>query len=412
LSEATSKIASDVVIVGAGLLGLATARELLQRQPGVHLAVVEKEGDVTLHQSGRNSGVIHSGIYYTPGSLKAQLCLEGSRRLKRYCDERSVPYVDCGKLIVATREGQLPGLAELYRRAVTNQVPGLTQVDADAIRDIEPEAIGIRAIHCASTAIVDYRRVAATLREDIIAAGGQLILNFEVSAIDRRDLWWHLRSRSDVIATRRIITCAGLHADRIAQMTRASPNPRIVPFRGDYWALRPDRNQLVRGLIYPVPDPGFPFLGVHATKRIDGSVWLGPNAVLATAREGYRGRDVSLYDVARLAAWPGLWRMAARYWRTGLGEAYRSASRSAFVRAVQRLVPAIQTDDVVSAPAGVRAQALDRSGRLVDDFVFSEEEGVLHVRNAPSPAATSCLAIAEHLVDRVLGGVRQSSGAG
>jgi (S)-2-hydroxyglutarate dehydrogenase len=393
----------DAIIVGAGLLGLATAREVMRREAGVGLAVLDKEGDITMHQSGRNSGVIHSGVYYAARSLKAQLCLEGSRRLKHYCIERDVPYVECGKLIVATREAELPGLTELHRRGVANQVQGLSQVEADGIRDIEPEAAGVRAIHCATTAIVDYRRVAAALREDVIAAGGQVVLDFEVSAIDRRDGRWRLHSRSGVVTTRRLIACAGLHADRIAQMTGASANPRIVPFRGDYWALRPDRAGLVRGLIYPVPDPNFPFLGVHATKRIDGSVWLGPSAVLATAREGYRGGQVSLPDVARLVAWPGLWRIAARYWRTGLGEAYRSASRRAFVKAVQRLVPAIQPGDVIPAPAGVRAQALDRNGQLVDDFVFSEEEGVLHVRNAPSPAATSCLAIAEYLVDRTVG---------
>jgi L-2-hydroxyglutarate oxidase LhgO len=403
LTEPSTDRDFDAVIVGAGLLGLATARELLKRQAGLRLAVLEKEGDIAMHQSGRNSGVIHSGIYYAPGSLKARLCLEGSRQLKGFCDVRSVPYFECGKLIVATREAELPGLAELYRRGVANQVPGLTHVEASAIREIEPEATGIRAIYCAKTAIVDYRRVAAALREDVLGEGGQVVLDFEVSAIDRRDGRCRLHSRSGVVTTRRLITCAGLHADRIAQMTGASANPRIVPFRGDYWALRPERAGLVRGLIYPVPDPNFPFLGVHATKRIDGSVWLGPNAVLATAREGYRGRQVSLTEVARLLAWPGLWRMAGRYWRTGLGEAYRSASRSAFVRAVQRLVPAIEPADVIPAPAGVRAQALDRNGRLVDDFVFSEEEGVLHVRNAPSPAATSCLAIAEYLVDRAVG---------
>lgn len=382
---------------------MATAREFLQRQPGTRLCVVEKEAEVARHQSGRNSGVIHSGIYYAPGSLKARLCLDGSRRLKAYCAERGVPYIECGKVIVATREDELPGLSELYRRGIANQVAGLAQLDAGSIRQIEPHVTGLRAIHCPTTGIVDFRRVAAALAEDVTAAGGEVVGNFEVSAITRRDGRWRLHSGSAVVTGARLITCAGLHADRIAQMTGASPDPRIVPFRGEYWALRSDRVGLVRGLVYPVPDPRFPFLGVHATKRIDGSVWLGPNALLATAREGYRRRQVSVADVAQLIASPGFWRMAGRYWRMGLAEAYRSANRAAFVREVQRFVPAIQQSDVVPAPAGVRAQALDRRGRLVDDFVFSEDEAVLHVRNAPSPAATSCLAIAVHLVDRALG---------
>jgi len=389
----------DIAVVGAGLLGLATARELLQRYPGRRLAILEKEAAIASHQSGHNSGVIHSGIYYAPGSLKARLCVEGASLLTTYCDERGIPYRRVGKLIVATEEAELPKLEELFRRGETNGVAGLTLLQAEQIGEVEPHARGLRAIHSPSTGIIDYQEVARSLAKDVQSAGGSVTTGSAVSGLSRANGSWSLRTTTGPVRAHSLITCAGLYSDVLARMTGASPDPQIVPFRGDYWRLRPGRQALVRGLIYPVPDPSFPFLGVHFTRRMDGDMWLGPNAVLAFAREGYRLSTVRPGELVGMLRWPGLYKMGRRYWRTGLREMYRAVSHRALHAELKRYVPDLQPEDILPGPSGVRAQALSRAGALIDDFVFSQEERVLHVRNAPSPAATSCLAIARRIVD-------------
>lgn len=390
----------DFIVVGGGLVGLATGRELLRRNPGSRLAILEKEEAVARHQSGRNSGVIHSGIYYAPGTLKSRLCVEGASLLTAYCDEHSIPYRRPGKLIVARRESELPRLEELYRRGTANGVPGLAVVDSQGIKEIEPQATGHRAIHSPSTGIVDYGEVARSLATDVRAAGGMVLTGHEVKGLKRVAGEWKLETVKSTLGARSLITCAGLQSDVLAAMTGASRDPMIVPFRGDYWRLPPGRESLIRGLIYPVPDPAFPFLGVHFTPRINGDVWLGPNAVLGFAREGYRLSTFRWPELRATFSWPGVYRMGARYWRMGLGEMYRAVNRHALHAELRTYVPELGITDILRGPSGVRAQAVTRKGVLVDDFVFSSEEAVLHVRNAPSPAATSCLAIARHVVDR------------
>ena len=390
----------DVVVVGAGLVGLGTARELLRRHPGCEVAVVDKEPDVAAHQSGRNSGVIHSGIYYAPGSLKARLCVEGVALLTAYCDEHRITYRRPGKLILARNEAEIPRLEELFRRGTANGVPGLAMVDSKGIREIEPHAIGYRAIHSPGTGIVDYSEVARSLAADIQRDGGSVFTGVRVEGLERARGEWTIKAPGITLGAQSLITCAGLHSDVLARMTGASRDPMIIPFRGDYWRLPQGRESLVNGLLYPVPDPAFPFLGVHFTPRINGDVWMGPNAVLGFAREGYRLSTVRWGELGGVISWPGVYRMGARYWRMGLGEMYRAVNRRALHAELQTYVPELKTADLLRGSSGVRAQAVTRSGALVDDFVFSEEEGVLHVRNAPSPAATSCLAIARQIVDR------------
>ena len=394
----------DLVVVGAGLIGLATSWEITRRFPDLRVAVLEKEPDIANHQSGHNSGVIHSGIYYAPGSLKARLCLEGASLLTAFCDQRGIAYKRCGKLIIATSESEIPRLMELFKRGTANGVRGLRLLDSTEIPTVEPHARGLQAIYSPHTGIVDYREVARAIARDIETAGCTIRTRSTVSGITRGDGRWAVRTSGGDVTARSMITCAGLYSDVLSRMTGASPDPQIVPFRGDYWRLRPARWPLVRGLIYPVPNPAFPFLGVHFTVRIDGDVWLGPNAVLALAREGYRPSTFRPTELVQMLRWPGLYRMARKYWRTGLGEMFRAASRPALHRQLQRYLPELRPDDILPGPSGVRAQAIARNGTLVDDFVFSQEEAVLHVRNAPSPAATSCFAIARVIVDRFIGG--------
>ena len=392
----------DVVIVGAGILGLATARRILQLSPATRLRVLEKDATVGGQQTGHNSGVLHAGIYYTPGSLKARLCREGKAQMEQYCDEHGIEVVRCGKLVVALDEGDLPGLERIHERAVANGAP-VELVGRERITEIEPEAAGIRALWSPSTGIVDFGRVAAAMAADVRALGGTIETGTRVDAVKRADGRLVLRAGDRELDTRALIACAGLQSDRVARLTGDAGPERIVPFRGDYYTLTPAASTLVRGLIYPVPDPSFPFLGVHLTKRVDGSVWAGPNAVLAFAREGYRRRDVNLRDVADIVGTSGFRRLARRYWRTGLGEMWRDWSKAAFLREIQRFVPAVQSGDIVFGPSGVRAQAIDPDGSLVDDFRFgSSTSDVLHVRNAPSPAATASLAIADELADRAV----------
>jgi 2-hydroxyglutarate dehydrogenase/L-2-hydroxyglutarate oxidase len=389
--------AYDVVVVGAGILGLATARRLLQERPGLRLVLLEKEAEIATHQTGHNSGVVHSGIYYAPGSLKARLCTQGKAALERYVAERGLPYERCGKLIVALDESELPRLAELERRAIANGVGGLRVLEGDELRTVEPNAAGIRALHARETAIVDYRAVAAAFAADVQEAGGELQVGATVVGISERGGTVAVETTAGSVTAAALVGCAGLQSDRIATLAGTQPTVRIVPFRGDYYTLRPQAGALVNGLLYPVPDPAYPFLGVHFTKLVDGRVVAGPNAVLALARERYNRAGVDVRDVASTLGYRGFWRLARHHYRFGAGEVWRDVVKRAYVRELQRYVPAVTADDLEFGPSGIRAQALDREGRLVDDFVLERTGRQLHVLNAPSPAATASLAIADHL---------------
>jgi (S)-2-hydroxyglutarate dehydrogenase len=389
----------DLAVVGGGILGLAVARELIRRHPRASVSVLEGERELGMHQTGHNSGVIHAGVYYQPGSLKARLCVQGARELYEYCEQRGIPSERCGKLILATERSELPRLDELRRRARANGVPGLRSIDAQEIQEIEPHARGIAALHSPATGIVDFRAVAQAFAEDVLRDGGAIATGCRVHAVTRAGAALRLSHTRGSTEAGHAVFCAGAWADRLAVATGAGPDPRIVPFRGAYLRLLPERRRLVRALIYPVPDPSLPFLGVHLTRHIHGEVLIGPTALLAGARDAYRLARVRRGDLLDTLRWPGTWRMLARWWRTGVGELHHAALRSAFVRAAARYVPELRSDDVEPAFAGVRAQALARDGRLVDDFVFSATERALHVRNAPSPAATSSLAIARHVAE-------------
>lgn len=392
----------DVVVVGAGIVGLATARELLRRRPGARLAVLERETRIAPHQSGHNSGVIHSGIYYAPGSLKARLCVAGSRELYAYCEEHGIPTERCGKVIVATDSDELDRLRTLYERGLANGVRGLEVIGPEQLRELEPHCRGIRAIWSPDTGIVDHAQVAHAYAADVRAAGGEIHTGRPVTALRVGASEVVLETPAGEVRTASLITCAGLQADRVARLSGGAVEPRVVPFRGDYWQLAPTARSLVRNLIYPVPDPAFPFLGVHATRRLGtGERWLGPNAVLAFAREGYGRLTVAPRDLAEVLGSPGFRRLARKYWRMGALEMWRDASKRAFWASVRRYLPDVRLEDMVPGPSGVRAQALDNAGTLIDDFVVDAQgTRVLHVRNAPSPAATSSLAIARLIADQ------------
>ena len=391
----------DVVVVGAGIIGLAVARELQARRPGIRLGVLDKEPVVGYHQTAHSSGVVHRGVYYAPGSLKARLCVEGAARLLEYCEGRGIPILRCGKVVVATSGDELPRLHELHRRSLANGVPRVELIGPERLRELEPHVAGLRAVHSPETAVVDFSLVANAYADDVTEAGGELLLGREVVSFSRRGASTAIATtRGDLEATR-VVVCAGVYSDRLAASSGADAEPRIVPFRGDYLVLKPERRELVRGLVYPVPDPAFPFLGIHTTVRPDGAVWLGPNAVLALSREGYRRRDVKLRDVREILRSHGFRRLARRHWRMGAAETVRDLSTRRFVAAARTLLPELDVDDVIPGPSGIRAQALAPDGTLVDDFVFHEAEGVVHVRNAPSPGATSSLAIATVIADRV-----------
>ncbi|MEW2047292.1 L-2-hydroxyglutarate oxidase [Streptomyces sp. NPDC005476] len=399
-------------IVGAGIVGLATAREIALSRPGTRVVVFEKEREVSLHQTGHNSGVVHAGIYYTPGSLKADLTVRGVALLRSYCEDRGLPYREIGKLVVAVHEDELGRMNALYDRARNNHVPDLRRVSREEIREIEPNAGGVAALYSPRTAITDYPAIARAFAEDVVGSGGEVRTGFPVTGV--REVPDGIEVASGATGTPgaegptrvrvdRLILCAGLHSDTVAGLARDRRDPRIVPFRGEYMLLRPERTDLVRGLIYPVPDPRYPFLGVHFTPRVDGSVEVGPNAVLALAREGYTRTRISPKDLFGLAAYPGVWRMAARHWRTGIREYRGSFSAAAFMRDAGLYVPGVGARDVVRGGAGVRAQALDRDGTLVDDFRIHQVGRVTAVRNAPSPAATASMAIAEHIAEAAFG---------
>jgi 2-hydroxyglutarate dehydrogenase len=387
-------------VVGGGIVGLAVARELIARHPGASLCVLERESEIATHQTGHNSGVIHAGVYYTPGSLKAHLCVEGARELYEYCAERAIPHRRCGKLIVATDASELARLDELERRGRANGVPDLRRVDAEGIRELEPHARGVAALHSPSTGIVDFARVARAYAQDVVAAGGLLATGCEVSAVRTRGRTLHIEHSQGSTEAGHAIFCAGAWSDRLAIAAGAPADPRIVPFRGAYLRLRPARRRLVRSLIYPVPDPSLPFLGVHLSRHIDGEVRIGPTALLAAARDAYRLGSVNRRDLLETLSWPGTWRMLSRWWATGLAELRHAALPATLVRAAARYVPDLRPSDVEPSFAGVRAQALARNGRLLDDFVISATARALHVRNAPSPAATSSMAIARHVAEQ------------
>jgi (S)-2-hydroxyglutarate dehydrogenase len=389
--------AASVLVVGAGIVGLATAYRLLGERPGLRLVVIEREPTIAAHQSGHNSGVLHAGLYYAPGSLKARLCTEGKAAMEAFATEHDIPYERVGKLVVALDEGELGRFEALRERATANGVPELETVGPERIREIEPSLRGIRGLWSPQTGIIDYRRVCQALVGEIRSLGGTVELGRELLGVTRRGSQLVAStSRGDLVADG-LVVCAGLWADDVARRAGDPADPRIVPFRGDYYTLRPQARRLVRGLIYPVPDPRFPFLGVHFTRRIDGEVWAGPNAVLALARDGYRRRDLSVRDLAGTLGYPGFLRLAARYPRTGLAEMWRDLSKGAFLRSLQAFIPELTGDDIAFGPSGVRAQAVDRDGSMVDDFRLGGRDRILHVRNAPSPAATSSLAIGREL---------------
>jgi (S)-2-hydroxyglutarate dehydrogenase len=390
---------ADFVVIGAGILGLAVARELLARHPDASLCVLEREDRIAAHQTSHSSGVIHAGIYYAPGSLKARLCVEGARLLYDYCDQCGIEARRNGKLIIAAGEDELPRLDELERRGRANEVPGLRRVKPDQITEIEPHARGVAALHSPETGVVDFAEVARALAGEVEAGGGAIATDAGVRRLNPGGGSIRVEHERGTTEAGFVVSCAGAWTDRLAVAAGAPREPRIVPFRGGYLRLRPERRELVQGSIYPVADPELPFLGGHLTRGIDGEVLLGPSALLVAARDAYRPTRIRARDLADNLAWPGTWRLVGRFWRTGLTEIRHAASSRAFVNELRRFVPELDARDVLPGPAGIRAQALDRDGRLVDDFVVHRTERALHVRNAPSPAATSCLALARLIVD-------------
>jgi L-2-hydroxyglutarate oxidase len=391
---------AEFVVIGAGIVGLATAHEITQQYPHATVTVLEKESRVAVHQTGHNSGVIHAGVYYEPGSLKAQLCRAGAASMVDFCRTHDIPYQICGKLIAATSDDERPRLLALYERALANGLD-VRLIGPEQAREYEPNVACVAAIHVASTGIVDYGQVCRSLAELVEKAGGTIQLGARVTKIRPDGNQLVVESSAGPVRADHLVNCAGLHSDRVARLAGVKPPARIIPFRGEYYELRPDRRDLVNGLIYPVPDPQFPFLGVHLTRMVDGSVHAGPNAVLALAREGYSWGRMKPRDIVDEATYGGLWRLARKHWAYGVTEVRRSLSRARFAQSLARLVPAIGRDDIVRAGAGVRAQAIARDGSLVDDFLIVTTRRQVHVLNAPSPAATSSLEIAKHIVARL-----------
>jgi len=391
---------ADITIIGGGIVGLATAYRLSQQYPDRRVVILEKEPDIARHQTGRNSGVLHSGIYYQPGSLRAKNCREGKEAMEAFCRQEEIPYELCGKVIVAIEDAQRPALEKIYQTGQTNGVR-CELIDRDRLKELEPHAAGIAAIHVPEAGIVDYKQVCRRMAERVQEAGGSILTNARVTAIEEHAQEVIVESTAGEVRSSYLVTCAGLHADRVARLTGQAVETKIVPFRGEYYELKPEAYHLCRTLIYPVPDPRFPFLGVHFTKTIDGKVECGPNAVLAFAREGYRKTDVNLYDLFESLTYPGFLKMAIKYWKTGLGEMWRSFSKRAFVAALQQLIPEIRAEDLEPSPAGVRAQALGPDGSLVQDFLLVESKRIVNVCNAPSPAATASLNIGKLIVEKL-----------
>jgi (S)-2-hydroxyglutarate dehydrogenase len=390
---------SDLLVIGAGIVGLATALEVTRRFPPTKIIVVDKEDRVAAHQTGHNSGVIHSGLYYKTGSLKARNCVAGAASMKRFCEEQAIPFEACGKLVVATAPDQVPRLEALHQRGTANGVPGLRMLQREQFREIEPHCAGIRALQVPSTGIVDYTVVAQKYAELIQQAGGELVLGAKVVALREDGGTNIVETLAGTFRARYVVNCAGLYSDTITRMAGVETNLEIIPFRGEYYEVRPERRSLVKALIYPVPDPRFPFLGVHFTRRVNGSVEAGPNALLAFRREGYTGAPPKLAEAIETLRFSGFWKMARKYWRMGLAEQYRSWVKSAFVKALQKMVPELQESDLAQGGSGVRAQAVDANGNLVDDFHFVHSANMIHVCNVPSPAATASLEIGKEIVE-------------
>jgi L-2-hydroxyglutarate oxidase len=390
----------DCIVIGGGIIGLSVAWTILERKPDARIAVLEKEDGWARHQTGRNSGVIHSGIYYKPGSLKAKLCREGNRRLVEFCEQHAIRYEACGKVIVATKPSEIPLLGKLFERGISNGL-AVRRLTAPQVLELEPHVQCLAGIHVPSTGIVDYAMVSRKLAELVANRGGELRLGTKVLGFRPNGEKVHLETSKDPLSARWIINCAGLHSDRVAKMAGAKPEARIVPFRGEYYELKPESRPLVRNLIYPVPDPSFPFLGVHFTRMIDGSVHAGPNAVLSLKREGYRRTSFDFQDCLDTITYGGFWRLAAKHARSGMEELHRSFSIKAFVRSLQRLIPEISANDLVPGGAGVRAQALRPDGSLVDDFLINRDSSSIHVCNAPSPAATASLEIGRVIAEQI-----------
>ena len=391
---------TDVAVIGGGIVGLATAYQITQQYPGRHVVVLEKEPDLAHHQTGHNSGVLHSGIYYKPGSMKAINCRAGKKAMEEFCAAEGIAHEICGKVIVAVDESELPALARIYERGQANGV-SCEVIDKNRLAELEPHAAGVRAIHVPEAGIVNYRQVCARLAERVRQRDAEVHTATRVTAIRKNGQGVVLSTTAGDLETLMVVNCAGLQCDRVTTMSGEQPAAKIVPFRGEYFALKPDAQHLCKNLIYPVPDPNFPFLGVHFTRMIDQSVECGPNAVLAFAREGYKKTDLNIADLAESLTYPGFLRMAAKYWRMGMGEMWRSVSKRAFVKALKRLLPEIEADQLEPAPAGVRAQAVSRDGILVDDFLIQEADRVINVGNAPSPAATASLNIGKLIAERL-----------
>ena len=398
----------DITVIGGGIVGIATAMQISKKYPKYKVGVVEKEPELARHQTGHNSGVIHSGIYYAPGSLKAQNCVTGVQKLLKFCDENEIKYDLVGKVIVATSEDELPRLDELQRRGNANGVPGLEMIDRDRLLEIEPHSAGIRGLWSPKTGIIDYTEVTRAYARHLQEQGGEIILGAKVESIHVGSDHMHLATTQGDVQTKHLINCAGLYSDAVARMMGLSLGLRIVPFRGEYYFIRPESHHLVKGLIYPVPDPEFPFLGVHFTRTIHGGVEAGPNAVLALAQEGYTKTSFRPQEAIGTLTYNGFWTMARKYWKTGMQEVYRSFSKQQFTKALQRLVPEITEADLQAGGAGVRAQAVEESGKLVDDFRIVETNDAIHVLNAPSPGATASLSISEN----ILGMAEKSFGLG
>ena len=402
LTPAGNSPTFDILVIGAGIVGLATGFELCTRFPDLSIAILDKEDSIAAHQTSHNSGVIHSGIYYKPGSLKARLCVEGAAAMVRFCEENEISYELCGKIIVATSQSEVPRLEELYRRGMGNGIADLRMISSKEILELEPHATGIRGIHVPHTGIVDYQRVAGKYAELISARGGKVLLSHAVIGLKRSESEMIVETSSGEIAAGLVINCAGLQSDRMSRLAETELNLQIVPFRGEYYDLVPSKANYLNGLIYPVPDPRYPFHSVHFTRRICGGVEAGPNAVLAFKREGYAKSSFNCRDVMDYGTFPGFWRMAAKYWKMSVGEYYRSWSKAAFVRSLQRLMPSITGDDLVPGGSGVRAQAVNGDGELLDDFYFAYSDRMVHVCNVPSPAATASLAVGKHIVQTLV----------
>ena len=393
---------NDIIIIGGGIVGLATALQLKNKKPQLRLTIIDKENDLATHQTGHNSGVIHSGLYYKPGSLKAKNCIKGYRMLLDFCEREGVPYERCGKVVVATNAGEIPFLKKLAERGKQNGLENIKNLGADELKAYEPHVHGVGGLFVPQTGIVNYKQVAAKYAEKVKARDGEIRTGEKVVAINKTTHGPEIVTDKRSYHTALVVNCAGLYSDKIARLVKERLDLKIIPFRGEYYKLKKEKEYLVKNLIYPVPDPAFPFLGVHFTRMISGGIEAGPNAVLAFSREGYKKSDVKFGELAETLAWPGFQKVAVKYWQTGMGEFYRSFSKAAFTKALQKLLPEIQKEDLVPGGAGVRAQACDRNGGLLDDFLILEDDNAINVCNAPSPAATSSLAIGDTVSDLVL----------